>query len=491
MQHLAIGKKSIVLVLVPLILSAFIHLWNLTGFPDIFYDEGVYMYRTMHVLAGEGPQVGLFHDHPFFGQLFLAGILGSIGYPGSLHPLADVNSMQILYLVPRILMGLLAILDTFLLYKICEKRYDSRVALFGSVLFAAMPITWFLRRILLDSILLPFMLSSILFALYAKNSSHKKTMVIISGILFGIVLFTKESVFAIIPLIAYLIYENSKARKMVGLWFIPAILIPMIWPIQSLMTNQFSKLIGDILFQVHKENHGFVSITGIFFAFDPVLFTIGMAGIVYAAVRKDWMILLWVVPFIIFLASVGYVQYFYWIPILPAFCIAASKWILDFINKRSAKKMPSLAAISAAGLYGLIISTILITSNIYGQYEAAAYVLQNIHNTDIPNDKNNTTIVSSAAYSWIFKYVFHVNDTLSDYRDLLFYPVYTNNILLVADYHFMHNIDAGKQLQDAYQNTTSVKKFQGVVSNYDLKSYPFTNMAVNYEGRDIDIRVSK
>ena len=490
MQQLTSGKKSIVFVLVPLILSAFIHLWNLTGFPDIFYDEGVYMYRTMHVLAGEGPQVGFFHDHPFFGQLFLAGILGSIGYPDSLHPLADVNSIQMLYLVPRILMGLLAILDTFLLYKICEKRYDSRVALFASVLFAAMPITWFLRRILLDSILLPFMLSSILFALYAKDSSHKKTVVIVSGILFGIVLFTKESVFAIIPLIAYLVYENSKAQKMVGLWFIPVILIPMIWPIQSLVTNQFSKWIGDILYQVHKENHGFVTIAGIFFAFDPVLFTIGIGGIVYAAIRKDWLILLWVVPFIIFLAAIGYVQYFYWIPILPAFCIAASRLILDFINKKSTKKMPSLAAISAAGLYGLIISTILITSNIYGQYEATVYVLQNVHNTNIPHDKSNTTIVSSPVYSWIFKYVFHVSDTLSDYRELLFYPVNTTNILLVADYHFMHNIDAGKQLQDVYNNTTSVKKFQGVVSNYDFR-YPFTNMAVNYEGRDIDIRESK
>ncbi len=489
MQLLTSRKKSIILVLVPLLLSAFIHLWNLTGFPDIFYDEGVYMYRTMHVLAGEGPQVGMFHDHPFFGQLFLAGILGPIGYPNSLHPAADVSSIQMLYLVPRILMGLLAIADTFLLYKICEKRYDSRVALFASILFAVMPITWLLRRILLDSILLPFMLSSILFALYTKDSSHKKIAVIVSGVLFGIVLFTKESVFAIIPLIAYLVYENTKSRKMVGLWFIPAISIPMIWPIQIIISNQFHRWIGDILFQVHRENQGFGMIVGTFFVFDPVLFTIGIAGMIYAAIRKDWMILLWIVPFVVFLASISYDQYFYWIPVLPVFCIAASKCILDFIEKKSIKISP-MSAISIAGIYGLIISTILITSNIYGQYDAAAYVLQNVHNTGITNDKNNITIVSSPVYSWIFKYVFHVSDTLTDYRDLLFYPAYTANILLVADYHFMHDMNSGKQLQNVYNNTTSVKKIQGVVSDF-TEVYPYSNMVVNFEGRDIDIRESK
>ena len=53
-------------------------------------------------------------------------------------------------------MGLLAIGDTFIIYKICEKRYSSNrtVAFIASVLFAVMPITWLTRRVLLDSIML-------------------------------------------------------------------------------------------------------------------------------------------------------------------------------------------------------------------------------------------------------------------------------------------------------------------------------------------------
>lgn len=56
----------------------------------------------MHVLRGLGPQEGPIellsypltpYTHPYFGQLFLAGILGMIGYPDSLHPTADISSI--------------------------------------------------------------------------------------------------------------------------------------------------------------------------------------------------------------------------------------------------------------------------------------------------------------------------------------------------------------------------------------------------------------
>src|SRR4029077_6023040 len=133
---------------------------------------------------------------------FLAGTLSIIGYPDSLHPKPDVNSIEMLYLVPRVLMGLLAVLDTFLIFKISERCYSTKVAFLASILFAVMPITWLMRRILLDSILLPFLLTSILFAVYTKNSQHKKLFTVLSGILFGIAIFTKETAFIMIPLVA-------------------------------------------------------------------------------------------------------------------------------------------------------------------------------------------------------------------------------------------------------------------------------------------------
>lgn len=89
-------------MLIPISLSAFTHLWNIDGFPSIYRDEDHYLRKTMHVLRGLGPQEGPIellsypltpYTHPYFGQLFLAGILGMIGYPDSLHPTADISSI--------------------------------------------------------------------------------------------------------------------------------------------------------------------------------------------------------------------------------------------------------------------------------------------------------------------------------------------------------------------------------------------------------------
>ena len=73
-------------------------------------------------------------------------------------------------------MGILAIVDTFLVYKIAEFRYNRNVALIAAVLFAVMPLTWLIRRILLDSILLPFLLSSILFSIYIRRNPIKNSI---------------------------------------------------------------------------------------------------------------------------------------------------------------------------------------------------------------------------------------------------------------------------------------------------------------------------
>src|SRR5215213_10279178 len=252
---------SVLLVLLPLALSAYTHLWNPAGFPNIFYDEGVYMRRAMHVMEGLGPQEAYYYDHPFFGQIFLGTILKVIGYPESLNPSADVHSIESLYQVPRVLMGILAVVDTFLIYKISERMYNRNVALFASIIFAAMPATWFTRMILLDSILLPFLLLSILLALYISKSERSKSsnsiLIVLSGIFLGLAIFTKVPAFTMIPLVAFLIYRNNKrSLKTLGLWFVPVIFIPVLWPAQSLVAGAFNSWTNDVLWQINRENAG-------------------------------------------------------------------------------------------------------------------------------------------------------------------------------------------------------------------------------------------
>jgi 4-amino-4-deoxy-L-arabinose transferase-like glycosyltransferase len=194
------------LLFIPLLLSAFTHLWNPVGFPYFEQDEGHYMRRAMQMFEGLGPQESIStymfaYDHPYFGQLFLASVLKVIGYPDLLQPkVGDMHSIEMLYFIPRVLMGVLAVIDTYLVYKIAETRYNRKVAFIAATLFAVMPLSWILRRIWLDSIQLPFLLLSILFAAYyaKKSESHcsdssghnernkKIILLLLSGIFLGL-----------------------------------------------------------------------------------------------------------------------------------------------------------------------------------------------------------------------------------------------------------------------------------------------------------------
>ena len=359
--------KYILILAIPLSLSAFTHLWNPAGFPYFVGDEGHYIRRALHVLEQSDPQEGARYDHPYFGQLFLAGIFKLIGYPGSLNPVpGDVNSTQMLYMVPRVIIGLLAVLDTFLIYKICERLYtgNKAIAFISSTLFAVMPLTWLTRRVYLDSIQLPFILLSILFAVYyysyrgtqestgscnldrpAKGPRFfdKKALLIImlSGTALGIAIFTKIPALAMIPVLAYLIFMQpkrySEKLKALAIWFTPVILIPVIWPAYAISVGEYDNWYSGVFSQAGREGSGIASI-GILFKIDPLLVSIGILGIVFATIMKrDLFLLIWIVPFLAFHTIVPWTQHFHWLQVLPTFCIAGALLIsglTDFLSRK-------------------------------------------------------------------------------------------------------------------------------------------------------------
>ncbi len=486
MQVLSINKNKLSILCAVLILSGFIHLWNPANFPDIFFDEGIYMRRAMNVISGQGPQEGYFHDHPFFGQLFLGGLLYITGFPNSLNPTHTQESIQLLYLVPRIFMGLLSVLDTFLIYKIVQKKYNQNIALIAAVLFAVMPYTWILRRILLDSMLLPLLLSSILAALYTKDSNNKTVLVVFSGILLGAAIFTKIPVFVLIPFIAGIIYwNNAKRWKTFGLWLIPVILIPLIWPAQAVSAGQFDLWIKDVLWQTQRSSGGILYIAKVFLEIDPVLFVLGIAGFIFAGIRKDYFILSWTIPFVLFLSLIGYAQYFHWLPIFPVFCIAAAKIIYELpkhFKKEQVQKIIPLAVTSMICIFGFVNTAMLISIDAASaQFEAAAYVLDNL-------DDSNTTTLAGPTYSWIVRDVFDKKNVLLDYSIILFRQIDTQSVMLVADPHFFIDLNRGPQLVEVYNRTKNIATFESSVIDYDTTKYPYTSLNLNYEGSRIEIR---
>jgi hypothetical protein len=491
------------LVLIPLALSAYTHLWNPVGFPNLFYDEGVYIRRAMHVMEGLGPQEAYYYDHPFFGQIFLRGMLTIIGYPESLNPSPDMQSIESLYQVPRILMGILAVIDTFLIYKISERMYNRNIALFASILFAVMPVAWFTRMILLDSILLPFLLFSIFLAVYAtkskseKNNNNNNILIVLSGVFLGIAIFTKIPAFTMIPLVAFLIYRNNnRSLKALGIWFVPVILIPLIWPAQSILAGAFTSWTNDVLWQINRENAGLPWIVFLLAITDPFIFAAGFGGLAYSFVRRDYFILLWILPFMAFLGVLGYTNFFYWIPILPALCIGAAKLLFDIIekSKKITQKTLTVAILSSIVVFGLTSTTLLIVTDVTSaQIESAAYVARYLDQTE-DGAAGNPTVVSNPIYSWIFKYVFDKDHVFSDYRDMLYSPVDTakSRVLLIADPRF--TLDIGNEdnqlLHELYSNTSTIATFKGKVTNFDLGLYPYTSMIENYEGSEVAIRLN-
>ena len=472
----------------PLALSAFTHLWNAVGFPDQAPDDGTYIRRALSVVDGLGPQQGSFYDHPYFGQMFLGTIFTIIGYPDLAIPslpstVQDLElSVVTLYTIPRILMGILALVDTFFIYKIAERRYSRNVAFIAAILFAITPLGWLFRRMYLDPIQIPLLLTSILFALYSGTNTKTKTktkaeqksksreivnvrtgreeheelreregqrqgegygnyigqkimsnqniiLLLSSGIFLGLTIFTKIPAITLIPLIGFIVFTNNKKNfKALGIWIIPVILIPLIWPIHALSAGDFDQWQEGVLYQTTRISKPLFDAVNDFYNKDPVLLILGIAGFVFAAViRKDFIFLFWVVPFLALFYVVDYVSHFHMIPLIPAFCIGAAVMISDLSdrimkNKKLVHKVLPIAIISVIAIFGLVSTTSLIVKARNSSYFdvialATEYLPKDDEMLNIASasggsatidssEDEHVTIIGTSRQFWIFQYVF-------------------------------------------------------------------------------------
>src|SRR5919109_2028293 len=559
-------NRSLFLIVIPLALSSFTHLWNPIGFPAIWVVEGQYIQRVMSVLEGfdlQGSKDINAHpyDHPFFGQLFLAGVFAMIGYPDLFavnNPSSEIeidNTIKILYSIPRILMGLLAVVDTYLVYKIADYRYNKTVAFIAAVLFAVMPITWILRKIILECILLPFLLLSTLFALYSHNKDinpHFKPsatnrikiksqgvifLVLLSGIFLGLSILTKVPAFTIIPLVSYLIFirtntyessSNNKSNnhyhidiKKLGIWFIPVILIPLIWPIYSILTADFDLWLKDMTWNMQREHANNNTAVGssllnsldYIFQIDPTIFLLGCASVVFSYIKRDHFVFLWIAPFLIFLFVIDFVSFFHLILLLPAVCISAARLIVDLSNKVKKikfKRILPFAIISIIGVFGLVSITILITLNVSSSYfDVYAFVVQylvNNHNQLSKNQDQETlgTVNEdklimlgrhwARSYFWIPKHVFDINIDFKriDQADDIPVPKVTDKILLIVDNRVRNSLSDKNismlQKYYYYYTITPVVTFKDKTIKYDTSKYPYASMSENRDTGWVQIR---
>jgi hypothetical protein len=508
------GKfRSILFLSIPLILSAFTHLWNPLGFPSVHIDEAHYMRRAMLVLDGSGPQESAnsgyprTYDHPYFGQLFLAGLLGAVGYPNSLHPTPDVQSIEMLHLVPRVIMGILAVVDTFLIYKISERRYNKNVALIASVLFAVMPMTWILRRIYLDTLLMPLLLSSILFAIYIrgpKNNNvqqwpriniNKNLLVLLSGIFLGLAIYTKIPAFTMIPVVGYLVVSssNSNRKKTLALWLIPVILIPLLWPAYAFSIGEIDLWLKSVMFQQGRASAGTgTNLSTAFkdlFKIDPTTIILGCASLGFVGLRRDIWLLLWIIPLLLFSFYLGWVHYFHLIAIFPAFCISIGVTIDYMLNKmKNMTKKTAIIAASVLVLFGFVSTVTLITLNTNSvHYYAQASVIKEIsqRNNSENNETSGVTLVGHRMYYWIPRYIFDLEFFVLPNRVPLNY-VPENMVLVSNDGMCCCQCDYFEEL---YVATTPKYEFANDIKYNNESQYPFSSLQLETNlGKKVEIR---
>jgi hypothetical protein len=191
-----------------------------------------------------------------------------------------------------------------------------------------------------------------------------------------------------------------------------------------------------------------------FFQIDPVLLVLGMAGFVFAVIKRDFLLLLWIIPFVIFLVFIGFVQYFYLISVIPVFCIAAAKFVAEITTsilkkKKKMEKILTFAIISAIGIFGLISTTILITTGVnFSYFRIYAFIVQHLMDLKSSDNKNNKITVIGDHWwvwnsFWIPKLVLDKEDNFIPASDRISHhflkdPITTEKILFLSDNYFIN-----------------------------------------------------
>ncbi len=345
-----------------LLIAAFAFSHNMYHYPYYEDDEGTYMSQAWAVLTqGKLAPYTYWYDHAPAGWLLIAvwevltGGFFTFGF--------SVNS-------GRVLMMVLHVISAYFLYKIAKKISGSKLAASISVLvFALSPLGLsFERRVLLDNIMTFWLLIS--YYLILGNGKRLRRY-ILSAILFGIAVLSKESAVFFLPVMLFTVYKNahsshrifaiwkwvSVAFCVISLYFLYALINGEFFPTGTLLGGiaQHVSILDAFHYQMSRKGGFFLSpksafmlnfwewIRGGFFipVPDPVII---IGGIIATALMSIWSLkdrrLLFVslpcLAYWLFLVRGGEIIGFYIIPLMPflALCIGMSVYKLsEFLSR--------------------------------------------------------------------------------------------------------------------------------------------------------------
>jgi hypothetical protein len=223
--------------------------------------------------------------------------------------------------------------------------------------------------------------------------------------------------------------------KRFAMWLAPVFLIPLLWPLHAVFMGQTDLWAHWVLWQTDRNKPIQLSLNS-FFQIDPLITIGGVAGTIFAGLRKDFLPLIWAGPFMVFSSLIGWVQYFHLIVIFPAFCIAFAI-LLDAARKKliqHGRQMISNILIASVIIFGIVVTTTIITLNV----NSANYKIYAAIAEKIP-PYGNVTVIGSHWWEWdtywITKFIMHKDHVLMDpmFDPSFRSPVTTQNVLFVDD----------------------------------------------------------
>jgi hypothetical protein len=269
----------------------------------------------------------------------------------------------------------------------------------------------------------------------------------------------------------------------------------MIWPAYALSVGQFNEWLDGVLWQATRSDRPFPDeIKNVFFRMDPLLLGLAAVGLVYSVIRKDYFILLWAFPYLMFLYLLNWVYFFHLIIVLPVFCIVVSTFLtslLGNIYKKGLRQSLELTIFASIIIFGFINSTMLITQNVNVSYfKLVSEVTQLLSDNETRNNNTSqkvTLVGPGGIYSfyWVPSLVFGNNTDIKwfeENKDYIGGSLSTEKFILVADdesrSHFLSNSKKQhvKYVTQLYNNSTLHSVFELDTNLSNFKSYPYTNI---------------
>jgi len=282
----------------------------------------------------------------------------------------------------------------------------------------------------------------------------------------------------------------------------------------AVLADQFGNWFGAIIRQAtERQNKPLIDSFYTFFQIDPILFVLGMAGIVYTLLKKDYFILFLTIPYLIFLQLVEFVSVYHLILLLPAMCIASSRMIYALSNKIKSMKVAGVfpfAVVSIIAIFALWIDFALITLDFNSSYfQLYSMFVQLLHETTSTSNNGDNNIAKDVqptvvgrfwtkSFLWATQYIFDEEYKFVRDDSERLYKILTESssrpLILIVDNKMKRNImsdgsdEKPTNIRTLYDLTHTIKLIEEKRFPYDRNKYPYSALYDNRGIGNIEIR---